>query len=620
MSRRSRRRATEQDGFESFYRDARGRLLLQTYALTGDLQASEKAVRDALVVAWHHWRKVSRLDDPEDWVRPLAWTRALRRSTARWWARQKGITPEVKETLEALAKLSTVQRKVLLLTHLTTLPLDEMSRELGVARPTVERELQTATSLFAMHLDADSTTIREVLEGLDETAQPVRWPRPSILMRAGSARRRSHTTVAAAAAVAALAVSGALVTDAAGVRPRLESKGILDGQKPPREQRGEATPDPLPATALLTADGVSKNFPGRWTEGRTGRNTEGDGLVFTCQGGRYADPQGVGALVRTFSGHPKRGTVTAGQAAEASADESAAEQTYETTLSWYAGCTAPRVQLIGTYDVSGAGDAAKMFVLRSWDDPKTTQVVGVSRTGELTTTTVHTATTVGKPDLHANSRLLADAVGKLCTLPVGGACPSHALARAADPLPVGSEPSMLGEADLPPVREVDGPWVGTDPARATDNVAATRCDEADFSGADFSHSMTRSFLIPSAPELPAEFGLTQTVGALPEPAAQKFVEEIRHRLSVCPDKDLGTEVDELLNETKGDRELTVWRIRVEISEDRAVRFLMAVVRQGTAVSQVTFVPSGEVTMDGEAFISLGRRAQARLAQLEPPED
>ena len=103
------------EGFETFYKDVRTRLLLQTYALTGDLHAAERAVRDALVVAWHHWRKVSRLDQPEDYVRPLAWARAQRRSSVRWWARQKDLDAESRATLEALGKLTATQRKVLLL-------------------------------------------------------------------------------------------------------------------------------------------------------------------------------------------------------------------------------------------------------------------------------------------------------------------------------------------------------------------------------------------------------------------------------------------------------------------------------------------------------------------------
>jgi hypothetical protein len=423
--------------------------------------------------------------------------------------------------------------------------------------------------------------------------------------------------VGAAAAVAALVISGALVTDAAGVRPGLDTKGILEGQQPAPREPVAPPPDPLPAEALLSIDQVSAAFPGRWNEGRTSRNTEGDGLVFTCQRGRYADSAGVAALVRMFRAEPKKGSVLAGQSVEVSADEAAAAEAAETTRGWYAGCTTPRVQLLGTYTVPRVGDEANLFVLRGWDQPVTTQVVGVARSGALTTTTVHSATTRAEPSLKGSTRLLADAVEKLCKLPGGGECASHARARASAPLAAGPEPSMLSESDLPPVREAPGPWVGTDPVKASDNVAATRCDDSDFSTAQFSKNMTRSFLIPSAPELPPEFGLTQTVGALPDAAAEKFVAEVRRKLAACTDEELGTEVVRLLDETRGARELTVWRVTVEVSEDRKVRFLMAIIRNEGAVSQVTFVPSGEVTMASEAFIALGRRAQARLAQLGP---
>ena len=53
------------DEFDAFYKNARTALLQQTFALTGDLPASRSAVRDAFVAAWHHWRKVSRLEDRE---------------------------------------------------------------------------------------------------------------------------------------------------------------------------------------------------------------------------------------------------------------------------------------------------------------------------------------------------------------------------------------------------------------------------------------------------------------------------------------------------------------------------------------------------------------------------
>ena len=44
------------DAFDDFYAGSRDRLLLETYALTGDVPAARAAVRDAFAVAWQHWR------------------------------------------------------------------------------------------------------------------------------------------------------------------------------------------------------------------------------------------------------------------------------------------------------------------------------------------------------------------------------------------------------------------------------------------------------------------------------------------------------------------------------------------------------------------------------------
>ena len=106
--------------FDAFYKDARARLLLQAYALTGDLPAARSSVRDGFVLAWHHWRKVARTGSAEAWVRPHVWQHAHRRHTARVWHREKGLDPELQATLEALGQLSTTQRRVLLLAHLAS--------------------------------------------------------------------------------------------------------------------------------------------------------------------------------------------------------------------------------------------------------------------------------------------------------------------------------------------------------------------------------------------------------------------------------------------------------------------------------------------------------------------
>ena len=97
--------------FDAYYVETRTRLLHEAYALTGDAPAARAAVRDAFVVAWHHWRKVERLEDPETAVRPSAWRHAQRRHTARLWHREKGLDPEVKDAFDILGQLTMRQRK-----------------------------------------------------------------------------------------------------------------------------------------------------------------------------------------------------------------------------------------------------------------------------------------------------------------------------------------------------------------------------------------------------------------------------------------------------------------------------------------------------------------------------
>ena len=214
--------------FDAFYKETRSRLLLQTYALTGDLPASRSAVRDTFVVAWHLWPKISRLPDPESWARPHAWAHAQRRHTARLWHRDKGLDKDAKATLEALAKLPVTQRKALLLTHLASVSMSDLAREVGLPRAEAERVLQTATAQFAVHRDVATTNIRPLFEPLREQTENSTWPRPSILRRAGAARRRTHTLVGVGIAVAAVIVSGSLVTDASGVRPTLAREPVAD--------------------------------------------------------------------------------------------------------------------------------------------------------------------------------------------------------------------------------------------------------------------------------------------------------------------------------------------------------------------------------------------------------
>jgi hypothetical protein len=376
--------------------------------------------------------------------------------------------------------------------------------------------------------------------------------------------------------------------------------------------RQDAPEAALSPDALLSAAQVDAAVKGRrWVVGRTDGNTEGDGLVVPCQADRYADPRGSAALVRTFSARGEGPRRTAAQLAEASRTERAARRTYRRSLDWFAGCTEPRVQLLSTRRVSGVGDQAMLLALRSWDRPVRTLVVGVARTGLVTTTTALRVTTDARPDVRGGTRLLADAVSGLCRMPDGGACSAGAEPALVDPVPVGEVPSLLSEIDLPPVHRVDRPWTGTPAVRADQNAAATPCDRTTFGGGGMTHHTTRTFFVLRA-RLPDEFGLTETAGSLPRRRAVAFVDTVRRRLGRCAEDDLTTDVSRIAHTDSRRQDLSVWTVTTEVSEDVTVRYLMAIVRRGTSVAQIGFVPAGDRTMSDADFVSVARRALERL--------
>lgn len=608
------------DEFDACYQDARTRLLLQTYALTGDLSAARAAVRDAFVVAWHHWRKATRHGDPEAWIRPIAWAHAQRRHTARLWHREKGLSPEVRATLDALGKLSVDQRKILLLTVLASGTLADFAREVGLTREDAERELQTATSQLAIHLDLGTPVARALFAPLAEAVGEVRLPRASILRRAGAARRRTHTTVGVVAAVAALVLTGTAVTDGGGVRPTLD-RGLVSSSDEPDPQPEPPPPPALSEDALLTAAQVDASVPGRpWAVGTTHDNSAGDGLVLPCQRERYADARSSVALVRDFAAAPQRREParTTVQLAEASASERAAHRAFRTTLRWFAGCSDPRTQLLTTQRVTGVGDEAVLLTLRRWGAGEATYVAAVARTGQLTTTTFTTVASDDEARARPAAKLLSAAVGDLCTLPDAGGCGVAPRLEPMDPLPVGVVPAMLDVVDLPPLSDVRRrTWAGTEPRLARTNLAATRCDGAEFRGRGWSSNLTRTFLVPEA-RLPAEFGLTQTVGALGPQRARAFVEDVREAMRTCPEEDLGTDVSRITDRREDGEDLTVWRITTEVSDDQSVEFRMAILRTGTSVAQISFVPTADVRMSDDDFVALAERALTRLSRLPRP--
>ncbi|MBE7324883.1 hypothetical protein IEQ44_09465 [Nocardioides sp. Y6] len=602
--------------FDALYKDVRDRLLVEAYALTGDLGVSRTAVRDAFAVAWHHWHNVQRVQDKVGWLRPHVWRRARNRHQARPWHRERHLAEGVSRTLEALNGLSLNQRKALVLTHLSPVAPAEAAREIGVTTTAAQTLLSSATTEFASARGCEVDAVGGCLEEL-RTAATGRWPRSSIVRRAGTARRRTHAVGGVLATLALVVASGTLVAQGSDDDAALSDQGF--SRRPVKVDT--APPVPVLASEVLLESGqVERVDRGlQWRTVDTHDNTTGNGLVLPCQRASFADPDGLGAYVRTFEGTPakrrgKAGPATAVQMVELSRTADEAKEAYRTALGWFTGCSAPRTQLMGVHALPSVGDQAGVVTLRTWRGARRTVQVAVARTGQLTTTTV-SDTPGWRPSPVPAASLLGASVNALCGTQGADSCAAPPRPKAKQVPVAGIVPGMLSEFDLPPM-DTKEPWAGTAPKKAVENRAATRCDNTSFTAKNIKHDLTRTFLFPKAAKRNPSFGLTQTVGMTRNARqARRFVERVRTKIARCAEDDPGTEVTRLVDRRSKRTEVTAWGLDIDLPDDRNLQFLMVISRHGRSVSQVGFVPAGRLQMSRQDFTALAERAQERLPRL-----
>jgi hypothetical protein len=512
-----------------------------------------------------------------------------------------------------------------------------VARTVGLPRADAERELQTASSQFALHRDAPTTDIPRLLHALAGPLEDIRWPRATVIRRSGAARRRTHTVIGAGLATAALLASGSLVATGAGAEPTsLAEEKVTAGVTVHAPVADEAGEEMISGDSLLSPAQLARFGTGLdWTETATTDNLSGDGLLAPCQRERFADPDGITAVARTWEGTETRvekRTVgkgdrqrtrkrkvadvrsTAVEMVEMSRNARQAARGFETASLWFAGCIDPRTQLMDTRTVKRVGDEARAFRFRSWGKEPATLTVGMARTGSLVVTQVVRSLGRAVPDKAVLTGLSA-AVNGVCGAEGAGTCAGRATSRATAPLAIGTPPGLLSVVDLPPVSAVRGPWVGTEPEKARTNYAATRCDRTTFQGKGISRALTRTFVFPETPDA-SQLGLTQIVGAMQPARAGTFVDQVRDRVRECGRANLGTSVTELASSSSKAADLSVWALTFEINDSQSFPFLMAIVRDGGAVSQLGFAPDRNMTMSRSDFVALARRVAQRLGPLD----
>ncbi|MBU2664668.1 SigE family RNA polymerase sigma factor [Actinoplanes bogorensis] len=154
------------DGFEEFYGGTRHRLVTYLYAMTGDRAEAQDAAQEAYVRAWQRWPAVSGYDDPEGWLRTVAYRLCLNqwrkaRNRLRAYGRH-GVDldvppphPGTVALIAALRQLPVGERQAITLHHLMDLPVADVAAQTGVPVNTVKTRLARGRRALAGLLDEE---------------------------------------------------------------------------------------------------------------------------------------------------------------------------------------------------------------------------------------------------------------------------------------------------------------------------------------------------------------------------------------------------------------------------------------------------------------------------------
>ena len=322
-------------------------------------------------------------------MRPHVLTHAQRRHTARIFHRDRKLDPELRATLDALHSLPLVSRKALVLADLSSASPEERAREIGLPLDEAERRLLDARVQFVDHREdpghRDPADARAAGGALHGPALAAGHDHPP--------RRRRETAYPCA--------GGGRPGHGHPGRQRLRGRGRA--RRPTRRWSPPATgsracPDETPAEPV--AVGRPRSRP-------TLAAHPGAGLARPARPALARHRHRPGAAqhaalpapeVRRPEGRPRRSSATSPAGTRRASPSSRPSRpwstpatprprtaAFDTTTGWFAGCTMPQTQLLGVRKVTRLGDEAQQYALRAWHRPAMTFVLGVARTGRMTT-------------------------------------------------------------------------------------------------------------------------------------------------------------------------------------------------------------------------------------------
>ena len=145
----------DQAGFDAFYASTSRRVLHQVYLVCGDPLEAQDLVQEASARAWQRWSRLAGYDDPEAWVRMVAWRLAANRlrGARRWLTARTRLgtplsasppSPDHVAIVTALRRLPVEQRRAVVLYYLCGIPVPEIAARSETAEATIRMRLSRA--------------------------------------------------------------------------------------------------------------------------------------------------------------------------------------------------------------------------------------------------------------------------------------------------------------------------------------------------------------------------------------------------------------------------------------------------------------------------------------------
>lgn len=163
--------------FDAFYQASARRVVLYLYAVCGDLADAQDLAQEAYARAWQHWPKVSVFDNPEGWVRAVAWRLAANRwrGVRRRWAAQARMgppdvltaspSPDRVAVVAALQQLPAAQRQAVALHYLLDMSVNDIAYSTGTPAGTIKARLSRGRTALAGLLGDHSQEVSDVSSG-----------------------------------------------------------------------------------------------------------------------------------------------------------------------------------------------------------------------------------------------------------------------------------------------------------------------------------------------------------------------------------------------------------------------------------------------------------------------